>query len=60
MTRTSHRFANYRGDTTDVIGQVVGPNTFREMMVAVEATYDSETDRTRVGFDFARRTEVGS
>lgn len=52
--RTAHRFANYLGNAADVIGQVVGPNSFGEKMTAVEATYDAETDRTRVGFDFAR------
>jgi hypothetical protein len=58
IARTSHRFATYRGDTTDVVGQVVGPNLMGERMTAVSASYDAGTNRTRVGFDFARAEDV--
>lgn len=52
-------FLNYRGDVTkDAVGQVVGPNTFGEFLTAVEATYDPEADKTRVGFDYARRGDL--
>ena len=40
------------------IGQLVGPNTMREFLVAVDARYDPETDTTRVGFRYATETEV--
>ncbi|WP_032375989.1 hypothetical protein [Rhodococcoides fascians] len=43
--------ANYRGNTTDVIGQRVGPNRMGEHFKAVSAEYDPSTDRTRVIFD---------
>lgn len=52
-------FLNYAGDVTkDAVGQVVGPNSFREMLIAVEATYDPEADKTRVGFDYARKGDL--
>ena len=50
----AQRFANYNGDCRDVIGQRVGPNVFGEPMTAVEATYDSDTNKTRVGFAFGQ------
>jgi hypothetical protein len=50
--RTPARFADYYGDVTHIIGEVKGPNTLDEMLQAVTAVYDPETDRTRVGFAY--------
>lgn len=55
--RTAHRFATYPGDVTDTLGAVVGPNTVGEWMTAVEYEYNTRTDRTRIGFDFAHAAE---
>ena len=50
------RFLNYPGDTRDVIGQIVGPNTMGEHWIAVSADYDGE--RTRVGFAIATPADL--
>lgn len=55
-TRKPIRFLNYPGDTRDVIGQVVGPNTMNEHWIAVSADYDGE--RTRVGFAIATPADL--
>lgn len=49
------RFANYGGDVTHIVGEVKGPNMLGEMLTAVTADYDPETDRTRVGFVYGVR-----
>lgn len=45
-------WANYRGDLSGAIGQVMGPTTHAPALVAVavECDYDAETNRSRVGF----------
>lgn len=47
--------AHYRGDRRSAIGQLMGPNLLGELLVVVDATYDLESDRTTLGFDYARR-----
>ncbi len=49
---SASRFANYSGDVTHIVGEVKGPNTLGELLTAVEATYDAEANRTRVGFAY--------
>jgi len=51
---TATRFATYPGDVTHIIGEVKGPNTLGEPLTAVSAEYDAKTDKTRVGFTFAK------
>lgn len=46
---------SYRGDRRAAVGQLMGPNLLGEVLVAVDATYDPVTNRTRVGFDYARQ-----
>lgn len=46
------RFLTYPGDCTHIVGEVKGPNLMGEMLTAVAATYDPETDSTRVGFAY--------
>lgn len=48
------RFATYPGDVTHIIGEIKGPNLLGEPLTAVSAEYDAETDKTRVGFTFAK------
>jgi hypothetical protein len=52
---TPVRFANYSGDVTHVVGEVMGPNLLGEMLTAVTADYDPETHTTRVGFVYGDR-----
>lgn len=50
-TPTAQRWATYNGNTTEMVGQtLVGPNTMGEKLTPVIATYDEETNTTRVGF----------
>lgn len=51
--RTPIRFATYAGDVTSIVGEVKGPNMLGEYLVAEEAEYDAETNKTRVGFAYA-------
>lgn len=51
---TPTRFATYPGDVTHMVGEVKGPNTLREPLTAVTAEYDAETNKTRVGFTYAK------
>lgn len=44
--------ATYPGDCRGILGEVMGPNLLREYLVAVETSYDSAADRTRVGFAY--------
>jgi hypothetical protein len=50
--RPAHVHANYPGDITEAIGQVVGPNTFGERLTLVEVEYDAEMNRSRAGFSY--------
>lgn len=54
--RTPKRFANYKGDLTSNIelGKIMGHNMMNELMTVVSVEYNSDTDKTRVGFDFTR------
>jgi hypothetical protein len=46
------KFLTYSGDVTHIVGEVKGPNTLNELVTAVTAVYDPETDKTRVGFAY--------
>lgn len=48
--RKANFHASYRGDCSHMVGEVVGPTTYGQMQVAVDATHDAAADRTRVGF----------
>jgi hypothetical protein len=50
VTPQATRFATYPGNTTDTVGQIVGPNTLGERFTIVSAMYDPQTDKTRCGF----------
>lgn len=53
------RHATFEGDVTaEAVGQVVGPNTLGEWLIAVDAVYNSATDRTTVGYRYATAPEV--
>lgn len=41
---------HYPGDCTHIIGEVKGPTTYGQAVMAVAAEYDATTDRTRVAF----------
>ena len=45
----AHQFLNYKGRLRTIVGKTLGPNQWGEMLIAVSATYDQDTDRTRVG-----------
>lgn len=47
--------ATYPGNTEGILAQVCGPTLMREFVVAVEAEHDPVTDKTRVGFAYARQ-----
>lgn len=46
-------FATYKGNHEDIVGEVRGPTTYNSMVIAIEAEYDSETNKTRVKFAHA-------
>lgn len=46
------RYGNYNGDVRHIVGEVKGPNTLGEMLTAVAAEYDPETNTTRVTFAY--------
>lgn len=48
------RYATYPGDVTHMIGEVVGPNLLGEMLTAVHAVHDLQTNKTRVGFTYQK------
>lgn len=53
-------FANYTGDQRHAIGQRMGPNTLREYLWVVDAVYDEEANKTKLGFSYmAPREQVG-
>ncbi len=45
--------ANYPGDTRHMLGEIKGPLTYGGYVIAVDAQYDPDTDRTRVAFGHA-------
>jgi hypothetical protein len=49
---TPVRFANFRGDASDSIGNLVGPNRLGELLTVVSAEFDAEANMTRVGYAF--------
>lgn len=42
--------ARYAGDHRHIVGQVKGPTTYGQAVIACEASYDSGADRTTVRF----------
>ena len=52
MDRPALQHATYRGDVTHMVGQPVGPTMENDFLTAVEATFDPETNTTRVGFAY--------
>lgn len=52
MAPKAVRYATYPGDCTHIVGEVKCPNTFGELLTAVEATFDPSTGSTRVGFAY--------
>jgi hypothetical protein len=48
---TEPRYANYPSDVTHIIGEVKGPGEDGKAWVATDATYDPDTNMTRVEFD---------
>lgn len=53
--------ATYPGNHAPrIVGEVMGPNAFREYVTAVTAEHDPATDRTRVGFAYATVDEVAA
>lgn len=58
MTAAAARFATYPGDTTHIIGEVKGPNTWGEHLTAVTADYNPETNSTRVGFNYTTTHDI--
>ena len=47
---TAQKWLNYNADVTEMVGQVVGPNTFGEYLTCVEVTYDPSSGTSRSGF----------
>lgn len=41
---------NYTGDVRHIVGEAKGPDAHRAYYRAVEASFDPETGKTRVGF----------
>lgn len=58
MSTAAARYATYPGDTTHIIGEVKGPNTWGEHLTAVTAEYDHTTDKTRVGFAYTTTHDI--
>lgn len=58
MSTAASRYATYPGDTTHIIGEVKGPNTWGERLTAVTAEYDATTDKTRVGFAYTTTNDI--
>lgn len=51
--RRARRFASYPGDCREMVGRLlVGPDASGLYLTAVSAAYDTETNRTRIGFAF--------
>lgn len=49
MTRVPGK-ATYNGNQSHIVGQVMGPTTYGSHVVADEAIYDPETNKTEVWF----------
>lgn len=50
------RFLNYPGNVSaTIVGEVHGPTTMGEHLVAVTADYSPDADRTRVGYAYTDR-----
>ena len=56
--RKASRHATYPGNVEHIVGEIKGPNTIGERLTAVEAIYDPEVDKTRVGFAYTTTHEV--
>jgi hypothetical protein len=50
--------ATYPGDTTDTVGQLVGPTLAGETLVVDEAVYDEATRTTRCQFRYAAQGDI--
>lgn len=44
------RYANYPGDQRHIVGELKGPSLNGRLWVATGATYNPDTNRTRVEF----------
>lgn len=51
-------FANYAGNVSTAIGEVMGPNDFGELLTVVQADFDSTTNTTRLGFAYAGTDDI--
>jgi hypothetical protein len=49
----AERFATYKGDRTNMLNGIYGPNEFNELMCVADVAYDPEADTSRVGFAYA-------
>jgi hypothetical protein len=59
MTALTHtKRLRYRGDVTEAVGQMVGPNEWGERYVVAEATYDPARDLTTVYLRYATAKDV--
>ncbi len=52
--------ANYPGDVRHMIGEIKGPLTYGGYVIAVDAQYDPDTDRTRVAFGHATVDDIAA
>lgn len=50
--------ANYPRDHRAMVGDIKGPSALGEYWRAVDATYNPDQDRTRVGFRIVPHTEL--
>jgi hypothetical protein len=51
------RWATYNGNQTHVVGQLMGPNTLGELLTVVTASYDHQTNKTRLGFAYGVQSQ---
>lgn len=58
MSTAAARYATYPGDTTHIIGEVKGPNTWGEHLTAVTAEYNPDSNTTRVGFNYTTTNDI--
>lgn len=49
--------ATYHGNCTHMVGEVKGPTTYGQMLVATDAVYDAVTDQTQVQFSVCTQDE---
>ena len=52
MSPQPARHLTYPGDVRHVVGELKGPTTLGELLTAVTADYDADSDTTRVGFAY--------